>query len=168
MRQHRCGLTLAQAMAHCLPAQSHILNQILTNHQWGSVAFIWWTFTGNAQDTDTQKSKQVEILHYLNYHHISWAPIWIWVKQIHIFFPASHPPCPWWADQIQEYRSPHCCRPLVSGTQSSSCWPGNRSCSHIIPWWCPSARNPAAMSAGRETGGEWDGEVGYRPISKIL
>ena len=41
---HRSWLILAQIMASCLMAQSHCLNQMLTSHSWGSVAFTWEQF----------------------------------------------------------------------------------------------------------------------------
>ena len=43
---HRSGSILAHIMAYCLTTPKYSLNQMLTFHQWGLVAFTWRQFHG--------------------------------------------------------------------------------------------------------------------------
>ena len=59
--QHWPGSTLAQAMACCLMAPSHYLNQclLITLYQWGPVTFIWGQFRKIPQPSITKISLKI-------------------------------------------------------------------------------------------------------------
>ena len=54
--RQRSGSTLAQAMACCLTAPSHYLNQMLTDHQWSPMTFIFGQFHKKCLNHESLKS----------------------------------------------------------------------------------------------------------------